>query len=496
MRKAGKMNNKTWQKILILGAILVVGSSAAAGEKFTVVHPEDTGEALVNPGMGWGFHYYSNVPTNYGSKLMTMDTLDYFPGLSHIYLRIPWAYLEPAEGRFDWSVLDIPAQRWIDKGVQIALRISCSESWMRYATPEWVCKAGAKGYNFTVRKGVDPNGPFWEPDFKDPVFLAKLDKFLAALAERYDGSPDVAFIDIGSFGVWGEGHTLPSTKLKYDYRTRKIHVDLHCKHFKETLLVINDDFAGPYQQGRNLPITDYALSKGLALRDDSIMAQGGKNAYFHADLAQSFWPILPVILECGHYGPLKKKGNWQDGSLYLKAMEDYHASYASIHWWPREFLEANRDLVRRMNLRLGYRLQLVEASWPDKIDIDSQLVFSGKWRNAGVAPCLPGGYPALTLKDSTGGIVGLFVDDDFDMRMLSVDKPGKAKIIDQQAGFVLSPQLLDGYRPGIREAGTYEVYISVGSPIGTPHIALPLLGDDGHRRYKLGTVRVVSGQKQ
>ena len=490
------MNNKL-QKTLIPGAILLVASALAfAGQTHTVVHPEDTGEALVNPQMGWGLHYYSNVPTNYGSKLLTTDTLDYFPGLSHLYLRIPWAYLEPAEGEFNWSVLDNPAQRWIDKGKQIALRISCSETWLRYATPEWVHKAGAKGYNFTVRKGIDPNGPFWEPDFKDPVFLAKLDTFLAALAERYDGSPDVAFVDIGSFGVWGEGHTLPSTKLKYDDQTRKIHVDLHCKHFKQTLLVINDDFAGPYQRGRNLPITDYALTKGLALRDDSIMAQGGKNAFFHADLAQSFWPTLPVILECGHYGPLKRKGNWQDGSLYLKAMEDYHASYASIHWWPREFLEANRDLVRRMNLRLGYRLQLVEASWPGTIDMDSQLVFSAKWRNAGVAPCLPGGHPALTLKDSAGGIVGVFVDEDFDMRTLPVGEPGKAKVIDQQAGFVLSPELLNGYRPGIRAAGTYDVYISVGSTIGTPHIALPLPGDDGHRRYKLGTVQVVARQQQ
>ena len=82
------------------------------------------------------------------------------------------------------------------------------------------------------------------------------------------------------------------------------------------------------------------------------------------------------------------------------------------------------------------------------------------------------------------------------MRTLPVDKPGKAKVIGQQTSFVLAPQLLDGHRPGIRKAGTYEVYISVGSPIGTPQIALPLSGDDGHRRYKLGTLQVVSGQKQ
>jgi len=61
---------------------------------------------------------------------------------------------------------------------------------------------------------------------------------------------------------------------------------------------------------------------------------------------------------------------------------------------------------------------------------------------------------------------------------------------------VLAPKLFKGHRPGIRKAGTYEVYVSVGSPIGTPQIALPLPGDDCHRRYKLGTLQVLSGQKQ
>ena len=488
------MANVARRILIVLTVVLLGWSGSMAREGRTVVRPEDTGEALVNPGMGWGFHFYSNIPTNYGSKLAPSDTLDDFPGLSHIYLRIPWSYLEPQEGKFDWSALDVPAQRWIDKGKQIALRISCSESWMRYATPQWVQRAGAKGYNFTVGKGVDPNGPFWEPDYKDPIFLEKLDNFLAALAKRYDGSADVAFIDIGSFGVWGEGHTWASSKLPFDYETRKIHVDLYCKHFKETLLAINDDFAGPDAKGGHSAITDYALSKGVTLRDDSILVQAGKNAYFHADLAQAFWPKLPVILECEHYGSSKKRGCWQDGSLYLQAVEDYHAGYASIHWWPREFLEENRDLIRRINLRLGYRLQLVEASWPSEVDIDSDLRFAAKWRNAGVAPCLAGGYPAVTLKDDKGGIVGVFVDEGFDVRSLPVGPPGEAKVVDREVTFALSPLLYSNWRPGVRRPGAYELYISVGTRTGTPRIALPLSGDDGQRRYRLGMLSVTSGK--
>jgi hypothetical protein len=105
-------------------------------------------------------------------------------------------------------------------------------------------------------------------------------------------------------------------------------------------------------------------------RDDSIMTQGENNPYIHPDLAQSFWPELPVILESAHYGSSKSRGCWKDGSAYLKAVEDFHASYASIHWWPREFLEANRDLVRRMNLRLGYRLQAVPAGRISSLDAE------------------------------------------------------------------------------------------------------------------------------
>lgn len=49
----------------------------------------DHGRALTNPGMGWTMHFYSNILSNYGSQLEPSDTLDDFPGLSTVYLRVP-----------------------------------------------------------------------------------------------------------------------------------------------------------------------------------------------------------------------------------------------------------------------------------------------------------------------------------------------------------------------------------------------------------------------
>lgn len=471
---------------IVVFIALVAVSATWAKDRMIAVHPQDTGEALANPGMGWVLHHYDNVAFHYGGNLEPSDTVDDFPGVTTVYLRIAWSHIEPEEGRFNWSVLDTPAQRWLDKGKQIALRISCSESFMRYATPEWVEKAGARGYNFTVGKGVDPNGPFWEPDYDDPVFLEKLDHFLAALANRYDGNPEVAFIDVGSFGVWGEGHTFASTKLSYSAETVRRHIDLHTKHFKKIVLAANDDFA---LQDRGRGTIEYAAQQGLTLRDDSILVQGGQNAYFNADFAPLFWDHVPVVLESEHFGPSRDRGNWKDGSQYLEAIEKYHASYASIHWWPREFLAENEPLVRKINLRLGYRLQLVEASWPSEIAVDGRFWFATAWRNAGVAPCLPGGYPAITVKDAKGGIAAVFVDDGMDMRKLPVAEPNQAPIQTHKVDFGLP--LASDERTRLLKPGDYEVFISVGTATGTPRIALPLPNDDGHRRYRLGGLKVL-----
>jgi len=479
-----------WFAVAVVAA-LVTGATFAADEKTTVVQPQDSGEALVNPGMGWVLHHYDNIAFNYGGKLEPSDTVADFPGVSVVYLRIAWSYLEPQEGQFNWSVLDTPAQRWLDKGKQIALRISCSEGSPRYATPEWVRLAGAKGYFFTGGKGIDPNGRAWEPDYDDPIFLEKLDHFLAALASHYDGNPEVAFIDVGSFGVWGEGHTYASTRMPYSVATIKRHIDLHTKHFEKTLLAANDDFA-LHDRGRQ-PI-EYAAQQGLTLRDDSILVQAGQKAYLSADFAPLFWQKTPVILESEHYGPSRDRGAWKDGSQYLEAIEKYHASYASVHWWPREFLAANEDLVRRINQRLGYRLQLVEASWPTEIAADSTFWFATKWQNAGVAPCLPGGHPALTIKDAKGGIAAVFVDEGLNVRDLSVADPGQATAKDHKATFNLP--LATEERARLLKPGEYEVYISVGAATGTPQLALPLPGDDGHHRYRLGQLKVPSSTRK
>lgn len=264
-------------------------SIGAIAEDTTMIKPKDTGEILINPGMGWTMHFYSNVARNYGSKLEPSDTLEDCQGVSTVYLRLPWSYLEPEEGKYNWAILDTPAQRWIAKGKKIALRITCSENWMTYATPKWVKDAGAKGTFYQYGKGRVKSGGPWDPFFDDPIFLKKLEAFLAAYAKRYDGNPSVEFVDVGTYGLWGEGHTHASSRQD-KIELQKLHIDLHLKYLKKTLLCISDDFVGHNKPGKRFPITDYALSKGVTIRDDSIITNMSKGAklWHHAERAQLF----------------------------------------------------------------------------------------------------------------------------------------------------------------------------------------------------------------
>jgi len=598
------------------------GTATAGESNMTTIRPADNGAELQNPGMGWALHYYDNNPKNYGSQLAPSDLLLGWPGLSFLYLRLPWALVEPEEGRFNWSVVDTPLQRFVGRGLQACFRFSCSESWMEYATPKWVQDAGAKGYRFRPGQGITQDGPFWEPDFDDPVFLEKLDCFLAAAAARYDGHPDVAFVEVGSFGVWGEGHTWSSTRKAYPNETVKRHIDLHLKHFQKTQVVGMDDFlsrpgterpwtAGvnergfdlvvpfdwrgrsfdvvgglwrpgvkehfgrllpvggtedrrvhlgrlsidgtggvtftpavqtedakwtgdaafavaaaslrqdaaadphsvkvltcwllreqpdpavrafvhlvdpdtgkevcqPHEEREDAELTAYMADRHLGLRDDSILVQPPPAAYFHAEMAQQIWPQAPVFIESAHYGGSAQRGCWGDGSGFLQAIEDYHGSYASIHWWPEEFLAKNRELVRQINLRIGYRFRLLEATFPESLTLGTPLKVRWTWQNAGVAPPYADYFPAVTLKDRDGGLVAVCVDEATNLRTLRVALRDPAPRTFARE-FALPFQLA---------SGAYEMFVSVGDRLGRPMVALPLDNSDGARRYRVGRLHV------
>ena len=480
---------------------LVTALALATGAGAATFNGADDGRILSNPGVGLTMHYYSNVPANYGSRIEPGDDMAWFPGCSTCYLRLPWSMVEPEEGVFDWSTIDTPAQRWIARGGQIALRFTCSEDWAYYATPKWVFDAGAKGVQYRIWNGTGPirtpDGKTLptDPDFGDPVFLEKLEKFIAVLAERYDGRPEVAFVDIGSYGLWGEGHTFGSSRVPEDKRAIDIprHIDLWCKYFTKTPLIISDDLDGNANKSGNYPLLDYARLKGVGWRDDSILVEPPPRQWYHADQAERYWRTLPVILEHEHYAPSKSTKAWS-AELLVESVELMHASCMSIHGDPKKLLDENRDAFEKIARRLGYRFIPVEVRWPDAVKVGKKgetFEVSFAFANAGVAPCYADAFPCLTVKDAKGRILAVLADDGMNLKGLPpADAVEKASIpASHTAKFRLGR-----FGAPTFTSGTFDVYLSVGKSDGTPVYELPIGGDDGQRRYKAGFIQIDSNR--
>jgi len=83
---------------------LLLTMQFAYSQKIDLSAKWDTVRPLANPEKGWYHHMLDNGIGKY--LLKDESELKAFPGMDHLYLRLAWAYLEPEEGKFNWSYID------------------------------------------------------------------------------------------------------------------------------------------------------------------------------------------------------------------------------------------------------------------------------------------------------------------------------------------------------------------------------------------------------
>lgn len=263
---------------------------------------------------------------------------------------------------------------------------------MVYATPEWVRKAGARG-EFIRHPDLDLKA--WAPDYGDPVFLAKLENFHRAFAARYDAKPWIEYIDIGSIGEWGEGHTAFSGWKDVSPDVVKKHIDIYKRCYTKSTLIISDDFIGQRDadDGSDYIIYWYCLAKGLGFRDDSGNVEWYKKLGFGPscirtpEIYSQVYKSIPVILESDHYGDALKNGMWGNGSGFEKAIYETHATIIGFHYYPREWLKENYSLAGSLANLCGYWYFPKFAMMPDTFRKGKDHNYIRiTWENHGVAP--------------------------------------------------------------------------------------------------------------
>lgn len=329
----------------------------------TVSNTYSSEKVLLNPGKGMVYRRATN-----NSKYDDIISVGYY--------RFNWGDIESEEGNYNWEIIDNAISKYVKANKKFAFGIMNvnSSSSKQYVTPKWVFDAGAKG--------TSQNLTFWEnnkqvtqiiPDWKDEIFLNKLNNFIKELAKRYDGNENIAYIDIRSYGNWGEQH-LGGLTIKEDITSeelKELYIKPYKEAFKETLLV------NPWGKKEYNQTYQWAIDNGVSIRRDGIFQ------YSDGTECAMAYGKLPTIFEyTSNYNWMKQNNYWSQENL-LRYIEIGKPSYLEFD---EEMYKENENFIKMIANKIGYYFKFKGAEYKNKTTTKEETEIKLNFINEGVAP--------------------------------------------------------------------------------------------------------------
>lgn len=383
----------------------------------------DTVSLIRNPAMGWVI--YDDAAGNVAEADRYWREMDSIPEhyASIFYWRSRWSELEPEEGKYAW-IYDENFKKIIqgalDRGLRLAFRFyPNSRDNIRQATPDYVRKAGAKGYD----------EQWWTPYPDDPIFQEKFEKFVKAFAQEFDDPDRVDFVDAYTLGWWGEGHSLRYLDEKNAIATYQWQVETFSKAFKNVILLDNLSANLPKETQVEVGIR----KNGLGWRRDGLGSMYYRK--HEREVAEDTFPEAVFIGESCYWkgGDCDVNQSWDADETYefktwvdvykqtYKDAMESHANTLDL----RQKIEAHswtsraKDLVESFKVRGGYRFTPVHVSFPSHAK--GAFEVAHEWQNDGVGVCPNNNKRwnykyrvAFALLDADGHVVRCHVDHNTD----------------------------------------------------------------------------------
>jgi hypothetical protein len=386
VKKLSAIIRLRFYSIIICSLLLIflsAGCSHSENSRDEVLQIDD--DFLQIPGVGW---------QTFGRTAQddpSMAGLRFKSGCA--YVRWTWGDLEPSEGQYSFAMIDDWLSRCRQSNQTLAFRVMLSWPGHEGTIPQWMLDKGIR-YTYSA---CPEEGAHYEVDMEEPLVKLYHEKLIRALGERYDGHPDLALVDIGSVGLWGEWHNYCDTALMPGDAARKAIIDLYYEAFPNTpLTALVDD----------KPNVLYANSKGRSAWRGDCWGNGegpGVGWNHHKDSYQPMADLMPdgwkqgtVALEpCGTFG-----GYPTPPESVADAAIAWHATFVQnkSHNIPANWMPDIERLVKK----LGFRLVLRSVSFDKNVKSGTDILVAMKWENLGIAPPYRDHRIAFRLKNQEG----------------------------------------------------------------------------------------------
>lgn len=438
---------------------------------FTPVALPSSGPDLTNPLRG---QYLWLGTSAYPSGWVDVDS----------YQRWNWAQIEPTHGNYAWSIIDAEITAAKARHGRFGMRImplcqGCGDHVYQGAQSS-IPDDLAASVNPLIAAAPGGGAELYVlPDWNSATYLSRLKELVDAIGARYANEPTLAWVDVSSYGNWGEFHLYPFTQPggPYDTSTQRpitdanarLIVQMNAAAFANKLLVINSE------QPAALSEAVATKSPPIGLRVDCLGSDGlagGQTAINAAPGASDRWRTAPFLTEWCQTN-LGSSG----ADLFVQGeqqVRDFHVSMLSSgNFQSKPTTGAESTAFRAANVEAGYRLRV------DQVDVTldpskpALIGLHAHWLDDNVAPTYLAWKVVFGLKGATTLELPLTID----LRQVMPDAP-----LDDRETLTAAHALA---------SGSYQAYLRVDDAQGISapmNLAIP--GRDAAGNYVLGTVTV------
>lgn len=354
----------------------------------TVLFTTPSARHVRNPGLGLvGYTWEENGPAlavrdGRESLADSIEQLAGLPFVDVLYVRCDWRDVQTRPGRLDMRpVWDLTLDAARRHGLRVAFRIQMSTPERQpeqLALPDFV-----RDQVPLVAIGGIPHKPgakYREPRYDHPAFQKAWAELDHLLAERFDGSPLLEWVDLMQYGFWGEGHTSRwPHPFPDDSTARRTFLNMTRQQldtWKRTPLAVNTQ-PDISRAGNNGVIAE-AMHAGAWLRSDSILVEEPEQI----DRIVSRPAHLAAVLEDGYFRHYDTAGLSTD-SAGVPVLENYmlHTLDLRANYWSlwteaanlRKYNEKYPHGFQQLQARLGYRLRPAWV-WQRKRDGKPEII--------------------------------------------------------------------------------------------------------------------------